>query len=155
MLNAGDTLRENFESVPAVDYNIAGGQLPDCWEGYSNGMDSRYFPHVTGGGSYNYTVSGTKAITLTSGSGAAQGDTKIVRLPRFAEPISSLTLSYWFCTEGASQGTLSVGYMTGYNFSISNSQYPTTFDVDNLRQGAYFVHLTGAQVNVVKKLIVR
>lgn len=116
MLNAGDTLRENFESVPAVDYNIAGGQLPDCWEGYSNGMDSRYFPHVTGGGSYNYTVSGTKAITLTSGSGAAQGDTKIVRLPRFAEPISSLTLSYWFCTEGASQGTLSVGYMTGYNY---------------------------------------
>ncbi len=40
-------------------------------------------------------------------------------------------------------------------FSISNAQYPTTFDVDNLRQGAYFVHLTGAQVNVVKKLIVR
>lgn len=116
MWYAGDTLRDNFESVVAVEWNAANGHLPDCWEGYTSGTDSKYLPHVTGSGSYNYTVSGSKAITMTSGA-APYGDTKIVRLPRFAEPVSSLTLSYWMSTEHSSNGVLSVGYMTGDDYA--------------------------------------
>ncbi len=112
---AVDTFYEDFHTTPATTYNTA-GELPLCWEGYSNGTSANYMPHVVGSGSYWYTASDDRSITMTSGS-ETYGDTKIVRLPRFAEPISSMTLSYWMCTEaGSGYGTLSVGYMTGDDF---------------------------------------
>ena len=108
-INAVDTLFEDFDAVNGAAYNAA-GVLPDCWEGYSNGTNDVYIPHVTNGNTYSYSISGN-AITMTSGSSATYGNTKIVRLPKFTEPINTLTMSYWYCTESSSSGTLYVGYM--------------------------------------------
>ena len=113
---AFDTIREGFEGLQATTYSGTDGILPDCWEGYSNGTSANYIPHVVGSGSYWYTVEGTNSVTLTSGSSASVGNTKILRLPLTSEPVNTLTLTYWMCTEGNSQGTLSVGYMTGDDF---------------------------------------
>ena len=111
---ASDTFYEDFHTVAGVAYNAA-GSLPDCWEGYSNGTNDVYLPHVVNSGTYWYTASDSNAIIMTSGS-AAYGDTKIVRLPRFLESFNSLTLSYWMCTESSASGTLYAGYMTGDNY---------------------------------------
>ena len=111
---AFDTLFEDFDSYTPVAYNATGGVLPDCWEGYSNGSNAAYMPHITDGGSYSYSITGNP-ITMTSG-GSTYGDTKIVRLPKFAEPVNTLTMSYWYCTENSTSGTLYVGYMTGLNY---------------------------------------
>ncbi len=113
---AADTFYEDFHTTPGAEYDEE-GQLPLCWEGYSNGTDDSYIPHVVTSGSYWYTASDSSAITLTSGSDSQYGNTKIVRLPLFAEPINSLTLSYWMCTESTTNGTLSVGYLTGDNLA--------------------------------------
>jgi|GEM_PF-1190577 len=114
-MSAYDTIREGFEGFTAVAYNSE-GTLPPCWQGYTNGTNAVYTPHVVGSGTYWYTLEGNGSVILTSGSGAAYGNTKILRMPMTAEPINTLTLSYWMCTEGSSQGTLSVGYMTGDNY---------------------------------------
>ncbi|MBQ6069578.1 MAG: choice-of-anchor J domain-containing protein, partial [Bacteroidales bacterium] len=105
---------QDFDAVAGTTYSTA-GDLPPCWVGYTNGTSASYMPHVTNGGSYSYSVSGN-ALTMTSGS-ASYGDVKYVRLPQFAMPVSTLTMSYWFCTESSTNGTLTVGYMTGTNFA--------------------------------------
>lgn len=115
IFSASDTMYEDFHTTPGVAYNME-GQLPMCWEGYSNGTDSKYMPHVVDSGTYWYTASDSSCVILTSGSAATHGNTKILRLPLFAEPVNSLTLSYWMATEGSSAGTLSVGYLTGDDF---------------------------------------
>ncbi len=114
--SAFDTISEGFEGLTATTYSGADGILPDCWEGYSSGTNQNYIPHVVGSGSYWYTVEGTNCVTMSSGSSTTVGNTKILRLPMTSEPINTLTLSYWMCTEGSTQGTLSVGYMTGTNY---------------------------------------
>ena len=105
---------QDFNAVTGTSYSTA-GELPPCWDGYSNGTSAGYMPHVTNGDIYSYSISGN-ALTLTSGS-ATYGDVKYVRLPQFATPVSTLTMSYWFCTESSTNGTLTVGYMTGPNFT--------------------------------------
>ena len=112
---AYDTLYEDFDSYTGVDYNVEGGVLPNCWEGYSNGTNAAYMPHITNGSTYSYSITGNP-ITMTSGSSATYGNTKIVRLPKFAEPVNTLTMSYWYCTESSTIGTLYVGYMTGFDY---------------------------------------
>lgn len=114
---AVDTLREDFHNVAAVAYNAVGGNLPPCWEGWTNGTDEKYLPHVTDGGTYSYSLGDSAAITMTSGSSDTYGDTKIVRLPILNEPVNSTAISFWMCTESNSYGTLSVGYMTGNNYA--------------------------------------
>ncbi len=114
LISAADTMYEDFDSVTATTYSAA-GTLPDCWEGYTNGTSDVYIPHVTDGGTYSYSVTGN-AVTMTSGSGTTYGNTKILRLPKFAEPVRSLTLKYWYCTESNNIGTLYVGYMTGFDY---------------------------------------
>ncbi|MBR4230186.1 MAG: fibronectin type III domain-containing protein, partial [Bacteroidales bacterium] len=111
---ASDTVYEDFNSIAGTSYNTA-GNLPNCWEGYSNGTSDAYWPHVTDGSTYSYSVSGN-SVTLTSGSGTTYGNTKILRLPKFAEPINTLTMNYWYCTESNTIGTLYVGYMTGFDY---------------------------------------
>lgn len=115
LYNALDTLYEDFRLVEGSTYNTA-GVLPHCWEGYSNGTDAKYMPHVVSSGTYWYTASDSNAIVMTSGSTATYGNTKIVRLPQFRERVSSLTMSFWMATESATAGTLSVGYMTGDDY---------------------------------------
>ncbi|MCQ2297210.1 MAG: fibronectin type III domain-containing protein [Bacteroidales bacterium] len=110
--SAADTIRENFSGLVtgSVAYNAA-GVLPECWVGLSNGTSDLYIPHVVNSGTYWYAHD-TNAVIMTSGS-ETYGDTKILRLPYTAEPVNSLTLSYWMCTESNTYGVLSVGYMTG------------------------------------------
>ncbi len=112
---ATDTMYEDFHTVTGTTYSEQ-GYLPNCWEGYSNGTNTLYDPHVVSSGSYWYTASDNNALIMTSGS-EAYGNTKIVRLPRFIEPVNSLTLSYWMCTESSTNGVLSVGYLTGDNYA--------------------------------------
>ena len=106
---------QDFNAITGTAYNSE-GLLPPCWVGYTNGTTAAYMPHVTNGSTYSYSISGN-ALTLTSGSTTTYGNTKYVRLPQFATPVRTLTLSYWFCTESSSSGTLSVGYMTGDDFT--------------------------------------
>ena len=110
---------EGFETTAAVAYNEANGVLPDCWDRYSNGTDSKYLPHVTGSGSYHYPhlVDGAtagKCLTMTGGS-ATYGDTKVVALPPFSAPVRSLSMKFWYKYESTSYGELTVGYITDRN----------------------------------------
>ena len=108
---------EDFNSVAATSYSTA-GELPFCWEGYSNGTDDSYFPHVVGNGSsYWYSNDNTNALTLTSGS-AAYGDTKVVALPILAGPVNTCTMSFYYRMESTSYGDLEVGYLTGYDLAL-------------------------------------
>ena len=106
---------EDFESYTGSTFSTA-GILPDCWEGYTNGTSDVYYPHITGSGSYWYPHSGSKALTMTSsGSTATYGTTKVVALPPFATPLNQLAMSFWYRMESATQGTLTVGYVTDVN----------------------------------------
>ena len=105
---------QNFDEVAATTYSTA-GLLPPCWDGYTNGTSAVYTPHVVGSGSYWYADSANSLI-MTSGS-ATYGDVKIARLPQFATPVNTLTMSFWMSTESSTNGYLLVGYMTGYDHS--------------------------------------
>ena len=102
--------RETFDYTPAVTYNAV-GELPGCWDAYTNGASQAYLPHVVGQGEYWYADS-AHSLVMTSGSGADYGNTKLVRLPQFTQPVNSLTMSFWMSTESNSNGTLTVGYFT-------------------------------------------
>lgn len=101
-------LIEDFESYTATTYAEA-GILPACWTGYSvpsSSTTTTYVPHVIGSGSYWYTQSGTKSLSLYG-----RGD-NYVALPEFAAALNTLQLSFWYRFESASYGTLTVGYIT-------------------------------------------
>ena len=102
---------QDFETFEGTAYN-AEGQPPLCWRVYSDGTSNAYIPHVTGSGSYHYPYSGSKVLTLTSGSGDTYGPTKVVALPPFVLPVSSLKMSFWYRMENVNYGTLTVGYVT-------------------------------------------
>ena len=106
---------EGFEGVEGHAYNVA-GELPNCWDAYTNGTQSKYSPHVVDSGSYaNYPHTGTSCLGMVSGSGAEYGNTKIAILPTFVQTINNLRMSFWYRMENASYGTLSVGYVTDVN----------------------------------------
>jgi hypothetical protein len=109
---------EDFENYTGTTYSTD-GVLPVCWDGYSNGSTPAYFPHITGSGSYWYPHGGTNALTMTSGS-ATYGDTKIVVLPLFNQPMNTLSMTFWYKMENASNGsTLYVGYVTSPGYDTS------------------------------------
>jgi hypothetical protein len=109
---------EDFENYTGTTYST-NGVLPVCWDGYSNGSTPAYFPHITGSGSYWYPHGGTNALTMTSGS-ATYGDTKIVVLPLFNQPMNTLSMTFWYKMENASNGsTLYVGYVTSPGYDTS------------------------------------
>ena len=105
---------QNFDGVTGTTYSTA-GNLPPCWGGYTNGTSDAYSPHVVSSGSYWYADSANSLI-MTSGS-ESYGDTKIVRLPQFATPVNTLTLSFWMSTESSTNGYLLVGYMTSLDYN--------------------------------------
>lgn len=113
---------QDFEAYEGAAYNVE-GSLPVCWSGYYNGTTAGYYPHiVSGGGSYCYTH-GENALVMTSSNSATYGNTKIVTLPEFVEPVNTTLLSFWMCSEGngtsAVNGTLYVGYTTSDNLAES------------------------------------
>lgn len=111
----GHPWTEGFESYNGTGYNVA-GVLPPCWGATNDGSSANYMPHVVSGtGSCVYIHSGSNALSMTSGLNLSIGLTHTVTLPRFSQPLNTLHLSFWMCTEGSSNlnGTLSVGYITG------------------------------------------
>ena len=109
---------EGFENYNGTTYSSA-GILPVCWDGYSNGNSAIYFPHITSSGSYCYPHSGTNVLTMTSGT-ADYGNTKYVVLPLFDQPMNTLSMTYWYRMENATNGsTLYVGYVTGPGYDTS------------------------------------
>ena len=116
--SASDTIFDDFEGYATAAYNTAGDK-PMCWDGFSNGTDAAYMPHVVNSGtSYNYSHSGSGALEMTSGD-ATRGDTKIAVLPLLAEPVSAVKINFWYRMESLSYGTLTVGYVTGPDYENS------------------------------------
>ena len=110
---------EGFETTDANTSYSTAGVIPDCWNAYSNGTVAGYVPHVVSGtGSYIYRRSGNNSLVLYPGSSSgSNGDTKFVLLPPVSEPLSNLYLSFWMCTESATYGELTVGYLMGADLS--------------------------------------
>ncbi len=117
VVSVADTLHEGFENVEGVIYSSP-GSLPACWKSWNTSTNtSPVYPHVTNTGSYSYWIEGSQALTMTAGLATnAYGNNSFVRLVDIAEPTSSLTMSFWMCTESSSSGYLEVGYLTGSDY---------------------------------------
>ena len=108
---------QNFNAITATTYSTA-GQLPACWDAYSNGTNANYFPHVVGSSTYWYSPDNTHSLCLTSG-GTDYGSTKYVRLPELSGEVSDLTIHFWYKNESTSYGDLEVGYFTSADLTSS------------------------------------
>ncbi|MDR1847987.1 MAG: fibronectin type III domain-containing protein, partial [Bacteroidales bacterium] len=101
---------EDFEAYTGTTYNTV-GIVPDCWASF--GVNTSYHaPHITGSGSYWYPHSGSKVLTMTAGT-TGSGTEAYVVLPAFETSIDSLRMSFWYKTENATIGSLTLGYLTG------------------------------------------
>ena len=119
---------EDFNAVTGTTYSSA-GDLPGCWDAYSNGTSAVYFPHVVGSGAYHYSPDGSNSLCMTSG-GSSYGSVKVVVLPAFNAPVNALTMDFWYQTE-SSVGSLSVGYVTGFNYDsdfVSVAEMPDSYN---------------------------
>ena len=126
---------EDFEDYAGTTYSTA-GVIPVCWYTQAQSGSEAYTPHITGSGSYHYPHSGTKALTFTGGNNQGGANTYAV-LPKFNTPINRLSLSFWYRMESATatNGTMTVGYITGaYDntgsyvplFTLTNTPNTTT-----------------------------
>jgi len=123
---------EGFEAYEGSTYSDANGEVPVCWEAGTSGSVA---PHVIGSGSYYWTHGGTKALTFY-GSGNCYAI-----LPKFAEPLNMMEISFWAAMESATTGTLYLGYtmeedpnsvylITSYDRTIAKEMafYETSLD---------------------------
>ena len=108
-----------------------------------------YVRSICGGGAYGEWADET---TFTTAEENGIDDIDNANISLYPNPASStVTLTG---IEGAAKVT--VVDMNGRevaNFEIRNSKFE--FDVSGMTQGAYFVRITGEQVNAIRKLIVR
>lgn len=100
---------ENFDSYSGSSYSAA-GVIPNCWVSYTGNTNKNYAPHVNTGSNsaFNYAQSG-KGLGFYSNS---SGSNSFAILPMFERPLSTMTVSFWRRMESASQGVLTVGYVT-------------------------------------------
>ena len=100
---------ENFDSYSGSSYSAA-GVIPNCWVSYTGNTNKNYAPHVNTGANsaFNYAQSG-KGLGFYSNS---SGSNSFAILPMFERPLSTMTVSFWRRMESASQGVLTVGYVT-------------------------------------------
>ena len=117
VVTAANPYTEGFEDYTGSSYS-SNGVIPDCWNAYSTASVS---PHVIGSGSYYYVHNGSKALTFY-GSGS-----NYAVLPPFENDINSLQISFWYQTESASYGTLTVGYITADDQNMNTYQELATF----------------------------
>jgi len=110
---------EGFEGYTGTTYSTA-GVIPNCWFTYAQSGVANYTPHITGSGSYNYPHSGTNALTFTAGTNTYGGNNTYAVLPKFDMPLKRLSISFWYATESASNGTLSIGYITGNQNNVAS-----------------------------------
>ena len=117
----GGVYTEGFEDYEGTTY-AAAGVVPDCWDA-AIGAGATVLPHVIGSGSYYYKHEGTKALTFHG-----KGNCYAV-LPKFAEALNTLQISFWMQTESATNGTLTLGYITAAdNGDCSTFQAIKSFD---------------------------
>lgn len=115
---------EGFEDYEGTTY-AAVGVAPDCWDVAING-GATVLPHVIGSGSYYYKHDGTKALTF-HGKGNCYA-----ALPVFVEDLSTLQIKFWMQTESATNGSLTLGYITAAdNGDFSTFQAITSFANNN------------------------
>ena len=97
---------QDFEDADATTYN-AEGNVPACW---LNGGNSTYpDPHVVlKGGSYAYTHSGNQTLNFCGSSNS----NSYAALPLFLEQLNKTQISFWMQTENATNGELTIGYIT-------------------------------------------
>lgn len=111
---------QNFEApVVTSTYNSNSGlEIPACWENpYNNGTNGYVYakPHlIAAGTSYNYATTGQVLYFYGSGD-------DFVTLPEFTNDINSLMISFKWATEGSSQGTLKLGYITASDDGTYNT----------------------------------
>ncbi len=98
---------EGFESYAVGSYSNPG--LSECWNVLNNVTSySYYYPQVYVNNNSSYVKTGSKSLYFVSSSSKYL----YVVLPEFEATIDALKISFSYKMEGASSGTLSVGYMT-------------------------------------------
>ena len=134
--SARDTIHESFESTYATVYDRT-GELPTCWTSYQTGVQPG--PHVTNMGNHCYWIDGLKTLSLVSNSLTRNfGPDNYVAMPYTLEPLNKLSLTFWYCFDAApaTATTLTVGYLTGDNFTTDfvpiHDIHPTTESVKNV-----------------------
>lgn len=118
---------EGFEAYEGSTYNDANGVAPVCWEVGTSGTVA---PHVIGSGQYYWTHEGTKALTFY-GSGNCYAV-----LPKFAEPLNTMEISFWAAMESATTGTLYLGYITEEDPNTAN--LITSYDRTVAKEMAFY-----------------
>ena len=111
---------ENFDTIPAVNYNTADGQLPNCWHSYWNGSNGNLAPHVIN----NYLqrtriqsyAQNSNALLLLAGTSDGYDSIAIVETPAFGVPLAGNNLLSFYCMYEDNRGQLSVGYMQNDSF---------------------------------------
>ena len=119
-ISMDNPLFEDFEGYTGTTYN-AEGVIPTCWKNYS---ESSILPHITGIGDYHYVHSGTNTLYFY---GAANTNS-YVALPKVSNDLNGLCISFWMQTESATNGSLSLGYVSNDDDDFSTFEEIATFD---------------------------
>ena len=108
---------ENFDSYSGSSYSAA-GVIPNCWVSYTANTNKNYAPHVNTGANsaFNYAQSG-KGLGFYANS---SGSNAFAILPMFEHPLNTMTVSFWRRMESATQGVLTVGYVTDVNDPVNS-----------------------------------
>lgn len=115
-------LTEGFEGYTGTTYSATDGVVPDCWDSYTTGTVA---PHIIGSGSYYFVHDGSKALTFY-GNGNCYA-----ALPEFTNAISTLQISFWMQTESASNGALTLGYITASDVNFNTFTEIETYTNNN------------------------
>ena len=121
-VTATNKYTQNFESpVVTSTYNSTTGLIvPNCWDNYTDNTSTTYaIPHIiksdAGTSGYNYSNPASQVLYLY---GAGNG---YAALPEFTNALNELQISFKYATEGSTQGTLTLGYITAED----NGKYNT------------------------------
>ena len=104
---------ENFDGLTGTTSISSFSSVPRCWEFIYTGSNTGYAPHVYTG-SYAPNAS-NNSLVLTAGTAATYGENTYAILPQMTGDLSGNVLSFSYKMENASNGTLSVGYITDVN----------------------------------------
>jgi len=124
---------EGFEDYAGTTYSY-NGEVPACWSASSTGSVS---PHViNSSSSYAYIHGGTKALTFYG-----RGYNYAV-LPRFEAPLNTLELSFWMQTESASNGYLTIGYITAGDKNMNTFDSIAVFENSSSAMVQRYINLS-------------
>lgn len=120
--------QENFDSY-------ASAMTPNCWDMLPGIVESNYsLPMTLTNGTYSQDAH-SAPTALVFGSTTTQS--AIAILPQFSEEIRNLRLSFYAKPEGASSGTLKVGYISN---PANSSSFVEVFSVATGNLTDYYYH---------------